>query len=163
MAKHSLEDIVHSIQSAVLAATDIAERHELDSLQKEEFWERKLDENGETVKDNEGRDIYVPKMITLRLPVWHEQKLIDRDIPIPLQSLTTGQSLRVDTLEVEMSVKICGLSGSGKKSDLMVRPTGNASWFQKRNDVAKLKLVFKGSDPPEGYARIDDQLIKLLP
>jgi hydroxylamine reductase (hybrid-cluster protein) len=163
MSKHSLEDIVHSIQSAVLAATDIAERHELDSLQKEEFWERQLDDKGEPVKDEEGREVYAPKMVTLRLPVWHEQKLIERDVPIPLQSLTTGQSLRVDTLEVEMSVKICGLSGDGKGSNLMVRPTGNVSWFKKRNDIAKLKIVFKGSDPPEGYARIDDQLIKLLP
>ena len=30
MPDHSLDDIVHSIQSAVVAATDMAERHELD-------------------------------------------------------------------------------------------------------------------------------------
>ena len=44
MAEHSLDDIVHSIQSAVLAATDIAERHELDSIMKQEFWELKVAE-----------------------------------------------------------------------------------------------------------------------
>jgi hypothetical protein len=46
----------------------------------------------------------------------------------------------------------------------MVRPCSNApSWFKKESNAAKLKLIFKGSEPPEGYARIDDQLVKLLP
>ena len=38
MADHSLDDIVHSIQSAVIEATDIAERHEMDSITNQEFW-----------------------------------------------------------------------------------------------------------------------------
>ena len=131
MAEHSLDDIVHSIQSAVLAATDIAERHELDSIMKQEFWD-----NG---------------------------KLVDTDVPVPMQSLTTGQSLTVDRLEVEMSVEISGLEEGKTKGKLMIRPGGNSSWFNKQSNTAKLKLVFKGSAPPEGYARIDDQLVKLLP
>jgi len=46
----------------------------------------------------------------------------------------------------------------------MVRPCANTpSWFKKQNNAAKVKLIFKGSEPPEGYARIDDQLIKLIP
>jgi ribosome biogenesis SPOUT family RNA methylase Rps3 len=107
MSDHSLDDIVHSIQSAVIAATDIAERHELDSITNQEFWELKLDEKGEPVT---------------------------------------------------------GLTADKKKGQLMVRPCATKpSWFKKESNAAKLKLIFKGSEPPEGYARIDDQLIKLLP
>ena len=62
MAEHSLDDIVHSIQSAVLAATDIAERHELDSIMKQEFLELKVDDKGEPVKDDNGRDVYTPRL-----------------------------------------------------------------------------------------------------
>ena len=155
MADHSLDDIVHSIQSAVIAATDIAERHELDSITNQEFWELKVDENGKPITDDDGRHVYAPRMVVMELPT---------RVPVPLQSLTTGQSLRVDTLEVEMSVEISGLTADKKKGKLMVRPCANSpSWFQKESNAAKLKLIFKGSEPPEGYARIDDQLIKLLP
>ena len=164
MPDHSLDDIVHSIQSAVIAATDIAERHELDSIKKEEFWERKVDDNGEPVTDDDGRHIYVPRMVVMEIPMWEDGVLVRKSIPLPLQSLTTGQSLRVDTLEVEMSVEISGLTADKKEGKLMVRPCANTpSWFKKQNNAAKVKLIFKGSEPPEGYARIDDQLIKLLP
>ena len=164
MPDHSLDDIVHSIQSAVIAATDIAERHELDSITSEEFWERKVDANGEPVTDDDGRHIYAPRMVVMEIPTWEDGVLVQKRVPVPLQSLTTGQSLRVDTLEVEMSVEISGLTADKKKGKLMVRPCSNApSWFKKENNAAKLKLILKGSEPPESYARIDDQLIKLLP
>ena len=164
MPDHSLDDIVHSIQSAVIAATDIAERHELDSITNQEFWELKLDEKGEPVTDDDGRPIYAPRMVILELPTWEDGVLVRKRVPVPIQSLTTGQSLRVDTLEVEMSVEISGLTADQKKGKLMVRPCAtNPSWFKKESNAAKIKLTFKGSEPPEGYARIDDQLIKLLP
>ena len=164
MAEHSLDDIVHSIQSAVIAATDIAERHELDSITNEEFWELKVDEKGEPVTDDDGRHIYAPRMVVMEIPTWEDGVLVQKRISVPLQSLTTGQSLRVDTLEVEMSVEISGLTADQKKGKLMVRPCAtNPSWFKKESNAAKIKLTFKGSEPPEGYARIDDQLIKLLP
>ena len=164
MADHSLDDIVHSIQSAVIAATDIAERHELDSITNQEFWELKVDENGEPITDDDGRHIYAPRMVVMELPTWENGVLVHKRVPVPLQSLTTGQSLRVDTLEVEMSVEISGLTADKKKGQLMVRPCATKpSWFKKESNAAKLKLVFKGSEPPEGYARIDDQLITLLP
>lgn len=163
MAEHSLDDIVHSIQSAVLAATDIAERHELDSIMKQEFWELRVDGDGEPIRDDSGHDVYTPRMVTMRIPKWVDGKLFDTDVPVPLQSLTTGQSLTVDRLEVEMSVEISGLETGKSKGKLMIRPGGRSSWFNKQSNTAKLKLVFKGSAPPEGYARIDDQLIKLLP
>ena len=164
MPDHSLDDIVHSIQSAVIAATDIAERHELDSIMSQEFWELKVDDDGNQIKGDNGMEVYAPKMVNMEIPMWEEGTLVKKQVPVPLQSLTTGQRLRVDTLEVEMSVEISGLTADKKKGKLMVRPCANTpSWFKKESNAAKLKLIFKGSEPPEGYARIDDQLIKLLP
>jgi hypothetical protein len=163
MPDHSLDDIVHSIQSAVIAATDIAERHELDSIMNQEFWELKLDDDGEPITDDDGRHVYAPRMVVMEIPTWEDGKITQRRVSVPLQSLTTGQSLRVDKLEVEMSVEISGLTEDKKKGKLMVRPRSNTSWFKKESNTAKLKLIFKGSEPPEGYARIDDQLVKLLP
>jgi hypothetical protein len=155
MAEHSLDDIVHSIQSAVLAATDIAERHELDSVMQQEFWTKS--------EDDDGNEIYVPKMVTMEIPMWENGKMVKKQIPVPLQTFTTGQSLCLDTLEVEMAVEISGLKSDKSSGKLMVRPRATESWFKKKSNTAKLKLIFKGAEPPEGYARIDDQLIKLLP
>ncbi len=155
MSEHSLDDIVHSIQSAVLAATDIAERHELDSVMQQEFWTK--------TEDADGNEVYVPKLVTMEIPVWEDGRLLKRQVPVPLQTLTTGQSLRLDKLEVEMAVEISGLKSDKSPGKLMVRPRATGSWFKKESNTAKLKLTFKGAEPPEGYARIDDQLIKLLP
>ena len=162
MAKHSLDDLVKSIQSAVLAATDIAERHELDALSREEFWERQLDDKGEPVLQD-GRQVYAPKMVVLRVPSWVDGKLVDKDVTVPLQTLATGQSLRVSELTVKMAVDIQGMREEGGEHDLIVRPSRGGSWFKPSHNAAKLEIKFKGSDPPEGYARIDDQLVKLLP
>lgn len=163
MNQSKLDDMVQAIQAAVLSATDIAERHELDSLQNEEFWFKALHKDGTAVTDENGNNVYCPRMVTLRIPVWADGRMTEKDVPVPLQTLTTGQSLRVEKLQVEMEVEICGLD-STDDGGLMVRPaTAVGSLFQKRRNTAKLTLVFKGSDPPEGYARIDDQLIKLLP
>ena len=96
MPDHSLDDIVHSIQSAVIAATDIAERHELDSITNEEFWELKTEEKGDPVTDDDGRHIYAPRMVVMEIPTWEDGVLVQKRVPVPLQSLTTGQSLRVD-------------------------------------------------------------------
>ena len=115
MPEHSLDDIVHSIQSAVIAATDIAERHELDSIMNQEFWEQKVDDSGDPVTDDDGRHIYAPRMVIMEIPTWEDGILVQKSIPVPLQSLTTGQSLRVDNLEVEMSVEISGLEADKKK------------------------------------------------
>ena len=164
MAEHKLDDMVEAIQTAIMSATDIAERHELDSLQKEEFWYKELHKDGTPVKDQDGNEVYRPRMVTLRIPQWVDGKLEEHDVPVPLQTLTTGQSLQMHRLEVEMEVEVCGLEEkSGSDCGLMVRPSGGGSMFNHKKNTAKLKLVFKGSDPPEGYARVDDQLIKLLP
>ena len=164
MAEHKLDAMVKAIQGAVLSATDIAERHELDSLTKEEFWYRPVNEDGSPVKDDKGRDVYRPRMVTLRVPTWKDGELVDHDVPVPLQTLTTGQSLRVDKLEVEMEVEVCGLDDKDDDDCLLVRPSAKSGGlFQGKHSTAKLKLVFRGNEPPEGYARIDDQLIKLLP
>ena len=163
MAEHKLNDMVEAIQAAVMSATDIAERHELDSLQKEEFWYREVNKDGTPVKDAGGNDVFRPRMATLRIPQWIDGELKDKDVSVPLQTLTTGQSLKMHRLEVELEVEFGGLDDKAKECGLMVRPAGGGTLFNHKKNTAKLKLVFKGSDPPEGYARIDTQLIKLLP
>ena len=162
----SFDTLVNAIHTAVLKATDIAETHELESIQKEEYWYREVGKDGTPVTDADGNDVYRPKMVTMRLPAWEEGKLVDQDVQIPVQCLTTGQSLKIDKISVEMEVELQGLDDS-KAEDadacrLMVSTNAGGSLLRKSNK-AKVCVTFTGQDPPEGYARIDNQLIKLLP
>ena len=163
MASHSLEDLVKAIQAAVLGATDIAERHELHSLEREEFWYQEHDKNGKPITAEDGTPVYRPRMVTLRMPVPEDGKLVEKDIQVPLQPLVTGQSLAVDEISVEMDVELHGLDGGEESKQLMCSTTAGGNILAKRHNSAKLKITFNGTSPPEGYARIDNQLIKLLP
>ena len=157
----SLDSFVSAIHTAVLQATDIAEAHELESIQREQFWYQEVKKDGTLVTDEEGNPVYRPRMMTMRIPVWEEGKLVEQDIKIPMQSLTTGQSLRISELSVEMEVELQGLDDS-EKTQVMINTNVGGSLLKKTNK-AKLQITFKGQEPPEGYARIDNQLIKLLP
>ena len=142
MAQFSLDDFVEAIHAAVIKSTDIAETHELNHIQQQEYW---ID-TGEKAED--GTPIYKPRMVTVRL--------------------VTGQSLAIEALTVEMDVELQGMEEGADigctHRKLKINPSlGGNGWFAKKRNTAKISITFKGQDPPEGYARIDNQLIKLLP
>ena len=162
MAHFALDEFVGAIQEAVIKSTDIAEQHELNHIQQEEYW---ID-TGE--KTSDGSPIYKPRMVTVRLPVWEEGKQIERDIQIPMQTLVTGQSLAIEALTVEMDIELQGMQDGADigctHRKLKINPSvGGNGVFAKKRNTAKISITFKGQEPPEGYARIDNQLIKLLP
>lgn len=162
MAQFSFDDFINAIQNAVVKSTDIAEQHELNHIRNQEYWT----DTGEKAKD--GTPIYRPKMVTVRLPAWVEGKQVEHDVQVPMQTLVTGQSLAIEELTISMDIE---LQGMDERSDvgcthrkLKINPSiGGNGWFAKKRNTAKISITFKGQDPPEGYARIDNQLIKLLP
>ena len=161
MAHFSLDEFVGAIQEAVVKSTDIAEQHELDNIRKEEYWIA-TDEKAE-----DGTPIYKPRMVTVRLPVWVEGKQTEQDIQVPMQTLVTGQSLAIEQMTVEMDIELQGMEDGADigcvHRKLKINPSiGGNGWFAKKRNTAKISITFKGQEPPEGYARIDNQLIKLL-
>lgn len=163
MGYHSLDDLVSAIQKAVLGATDIAERHELDSLQREEFWYQEHDKKGKPITADDGTPIYLPRMVTLRIPVPENGEIVEKDVRVPMQTLVTGQSLQLDKLTVEMDVEMHGLDTEDEGAKLMCNTSAGGGLLRSKTNTAKLTICFSGNAPPEGYARIDNQLIKLLP
>ena len=162
MAHFSLDEFVGAIQEAVVKSTDIAEQHELNHIREEEYW---IDTGDKT---SDGSPIYKPRMVTLRLPMWEDGKQTEKDVPVPMQTLVTGQSLMIEALTVEMDVELQGMEDGADVGcthrKLKINPTvGGNGWFAKKRNTAKISITFKGQEPPEGYARIDNQLIKLLP
>ena len=80
---------------------------------------------------------------------WHEVEKIRR---------------QVEKLDVELEGMEDGADVGCHHRKLRINPAvGGNGWFAKKRNTAKISITFKGQEPPEGYARIDNQLIKLLP
>ena len=160
----TFDSLVGAVHTAVLQATDIAESHELEGIRRAQYWYQEVKKDGSPVLDGEGNPVYRPRMVTMRIPTWDEGKLVEKDVKVPMQCLTTGQSLRIDELSVEMEVELQGLDEiDGSDSSCLMVNTNTGGSLLKKSNKAKLTITFTGQDPPEGYARIDNQLIKLLP
>ena len=143
----ALDDIFQSIYSSVVEAQNTIEAHYL----------------GEIVEDYFEKD-GSPKMIRVKMP-GKEGKL--QEIHVPAISLVPHQGILIDEVEVEMKVK---LSGSEEEKDSKGQKQGKLKKiitdFSNRdggNELATIRVKFKGSDPPEGLARIKDNLIKFIP
>jgi len=143
----ALDDIFQSIYSSVVEAQNTIESHYL----------------GEIVEDYFEKD-GSPKMIRVKMP-GKEGKL--QEIHVPAISLVPHQGILIDEVEVEMKVK---LSGSEEEKDSKGQKQGKLKKiitdFSNRDggkELATIRVKFKGSDPPEGLARIKDNLIKFIP
>ena len=143
----ALDDIFQSIYSSVVEAQNTIESHYL----------------GEIVEDYFEKD-GSPKMIRVKMP-GKEGKL--QEIHVPAISLVPHQGILIDEVEVEMKVK---LSGSEEEKDSKGQKQGKLKKiitdFSNRDggkELATIRVKFRGEQPPEGLARIKDNLIKVIP
>jgi len=103
-------------------------------------------------------------MIVAKLPGGNGEL---KEVHIPAITLVPHQGILIDEVEVEMKVK---LSGSDDEKDTKAKKQGKIrkiiTDFSNREggkELATIRVKFKGSDPPEGLARIKDNLIKFIP
>ena len=98
-----------------------------------------------------------PKCYRIKLPTNDGG---ETETDIPLLTLAPSQHLSISELEMEFDVDIgqfdCEES-DGKKIRARIGSENH------HKNKAKIQIKFKGSAPPEGIARVNDQLIKILP
>ena len=140
-----LDEIFQGVYSSVVEAQNVIEQHYLEEVTKDYF-------------DEEGK----PKMLFLELPSGDGGM---KKIAIPAITLVPHNTLNIKEVEIEMAVNLSmGDPKPTEKKGFFGRKIGTD--FSKRNEgkeLAKIKVTFNGEKPPEGLARIKDQLIKLLP
>ena len=143
----ALDDIFQSIYSSVVEAQNTIESHYL----------------GEIVDDYFEKD-GTPKVIIVKLP-GQDGKL--KDVHIPAISLVPHQGILIDEVEVEMKVKLSGSEeekdSKGQKQGKLKKIITDFSNREGGKELATIRVKFKGEQPPEGLARIKDNLIKLIP
>ena len=143
----ALDDIFQSIYSSVVEAQNTIESHYL----------------GEIVDDYFEKD-GTPKVIIVKLP---GQDGKPKDVSIPAISLVPHQGILIDEVEVEMKVKLSGSEeekdSKGQKQGKLKKIITDFSNREGGKELATIRVKFKGEQPPEGLARIKDNLIKLIP
>jgi len=80
---------------------------------------------------------------------------------VPLITLANNAHLAIDEIEMELSVDLCQFEDeiNNENNKLCAKITGTRG----QDNLTKIKIKMKGNDTPEGLARINDQLIKILP
>ena len=143
----ALDDIFQSIYSSVVEAQNTIESHYL----------------GEIVDDYFEKD-GTPKVIVVKLP---GQDGKPKDVSIPAISLVPHQGILIDEVEVEMKVKLSGSEeekdSKGQKQGKLKKIITDFSNREGGKELATIRVKFRGEQPPEGLARIKDNLIKLIP
>ena len=94
------------------------------------------------------------------------------NVMVPLMTLAPQSSIKIKELTMDLKVKLnnfgkresrCG-GGIFKNKDAgAIGADLGSSILPTRNNYANLKIVFEGSDPPEGVVRLNNNLIKQIP
>ena len=142
-----LDDIFQSIYSSVVEAQNTIEQHYLGEITEDYF-----EEDG------------TPKMVVVKLPS-QDGKL--QEVHIPAITLVPHSGIAIDEVSVEMKVKLSsGEDENERKGNKQGKLRKIITDFSNRDggkELATISVKFKGKDPPEGLARIKDNLIKFIP
>ena len=153
-----LQSLFQAIHRAVVKATRVAQDASLKSLQKDYFTE---------VHDESGKPTGVlkPKTITMTLP--HQEGPEVKKIPyeVPVFALVKHQAMTIDELEMDFEVELHGLDQLQLEddSDETVLSASTSGGAFSRKTIAKVKMKFRGEEPPEGVMRLNDKVLKTFP
>ena len=142
-----LDDIFQGIYSSVVEAQNTIEQHYLGEITEDYF-----EEDG------------TPKMVVVKLP-GQDGKL--QEVHIPAITLVPHSGIAIDEVSVEMKVKLSsGENDKERKGNKQGKLRKIITDFSNREggkELATISVKFKGSEAPEGLARIKDNLIKFIP
>jgi hypothetical protein len=142
-----LDEIFQGIYSSVVEAQNAIEQHYLGEVTEDYF-------------EADGS----PKMILVKLPGKDGQL---REVHIPAITLVPHYGLAIDEVSIEMKVKLSSSEEDkkrkGNKQGKIRQIITDFSNREGGKELATISIKFKGKDPPEGLARIKDNLIKFIP
>ena len=142
-----LDEIFKGIYSSVVEAQNAIEQHYLGEVTEDYF-------------EADGS----PKMVLVQLPGKDGQL---REVHIPAITLVPHYGLAIDRVSVTMQVKLSSgeddKEAKGRKGGKIRRIISDFSNREGGKELATISIKFRGKDPPEGLARIKDNLIKFIP
>jgi hypothetical protein len=148
MAKSSLKSLLESIQDAIVGSQELMQQQHIQDLSK--------------FLDDDGNPITHKLKIPRGTNTDGEPMFVEAEVP--LMTLSPPSSLRIKKLKVSFEAI---LSGHGKECDedenaRIHLHLGGGGLF-KRGAKVNCEIEFEGTEPPEGWMRINDELIKVIP
>ena len=142
---NSLDDVFKSIYHAIVDAQNTVEQHYIGEIKEDYF-------------DEKGHPLTTPVM----LPVGEGGSM--KTVEIPLITLVPHGSMNIESVSIDMKVAL----SSGDDKIINSKKTSKLRKFitdlsGRSKEMANITVKFKGGEPPEGLARIKDNLIKIIP
>lgn len=136
-----MEQLLQAMGDAVQDAHRLMEFSSMQSYLEQFFEPAKTD--ADTVS-------YQPKSLCIQLPA----EMGGRTIQAPLAALVHHNSLNVDYVKLKLNIHL------DEENEITVAPASPAG--EQDCPSGELEIVFKGSAPPEGIARIETSLNQFL-
>lgn len=146
MSKSSLNGLLNSIQGAIVGAQEMMQQQHIEELKK--F----VKEDGTPVTQE------------MKLPRHGPDGTVEWiDIQVPLMVLSPPSSLKIKKLKVNFDAVLSGTAkhedGDDGKECIHLKLGGMFS----RGAKVHCEIQFEGAEPPEGWMRINDELVKVIP
>lgn len=144
--KDSLGALVTALQQAVNQAGEQLRAQQLEILNR--------------YFDEDNRPLYVK----LRLPrLGMNGELEHAEVEVPRLSLVPMGTMCMDEVELDFSVRLCGLEKEGRVGgprQILIESPGS---FTAEKDRAHIRIKFKGGEPPEAVMKLNDTLLNIIP
>ena len=142
---NTLDDTFKSIYHAIVNAQNTIEEHYVGEIRQDYF-------------DKKGHPLTTPVM----LPIGEGGSM--KKVEIPLITLVPHGSMNIESVSIDMKVAL----SSGDEKSINSKKTSKIRKFitdlsGRNKEMANITVKFKGEQPPEGLARIKDNLIKIIP
>jgi len=143
MSKSSLNNLLSGIQAAIVGAQDMLQTQHVEELKKY------IKEDGSPVTHK------------MKLPRHNAKGEIEWiEVDIPLLVLCPPVSLTIKKLKVDFDAILSGLGQEDKTKDHIQLSLGG---MFSRGAKVHCEIQFEGTKPPEGWMRINDELVKAIP
>ena len=143
MSKSSLKGLLQSIQGSIAGAQEMMQQQHIEELSK--F----INKDGAPITQ---------KMRLPRLDAHGKQEWIE--IEVPLMVLSPPSSLRIKSLKVSFDAILTAAKENDADEERIHLHLGG---MFRRGAQGKCEIEFEGTEPPEGWMRINDELVKVIP
>ena len=152
MAKHNLSELVDALTKACVSAVNAAQKEGLKHFY--ELFRRERDPES-------GNARLRPRTFHVEIPAPLEEGAEEKLLKGPLISLISMPSLEIEKIEMEFYAQIKGLEDSEKEyesSHIEIEMLDQDE--SKDNSNAKITIVMKSGDAPEGIVKLRERLIR---
>ena len=148
MSKSSLQGLLKSIQGAIVGAQEMMQNQHIDELAK--FF-------------NDDGTPKTQKMMLPRIDKDGNQEWVE--VAVPLIVFSPPSSLRIKKLKVDFDAIMSGIGNKENEDDGDEKRCVHLHLGGMFNRGAKVhcEIQFEGTEPPEGWMRINDELVKVIP